>query len=444
MFPKYGVFVGKEVRIPMSRLAHPEDYSPGLYGLPHMGEVIADHRIKAGWTSQEAFAIVCGVDKQTVTYWENQRYLTDMERRILLSKLLKIPPALLGLTWYSMVDDNATDIFPDSSNGIGGLLEENAYALYEDILTFAHTNKDKYLPSAAYRFKKHQQELEQIINRVPEVEKDAWQDLLSRFYQHSTFIAQHHKKDKEALLFADKAVSLAESLHDPELLGISLYRRSRVHLVQNKQDLARSDIKSSLDKAKRAKAPLKGSSYLLAAEVNSIYAEGDEGLKTKCRMWQENASKLLYNGKVEEDGNFLTFNLYAVHHERSKTLLRFSLFYTSDNELTEKLKKTHIKAKKELLIEAKNALSTARKHLEPGSSTGEMNLSITEAKVYLVAREFEESAKIAKIALHFARKSHSQQGIEEVKQLYAMLYQLVPTNPYIANLGVELRIFQAM
>ena len=73
----------------MSRLAKPEDYSPGLYGLPHMGEVIADHRIKAGWTSQETFAIVCGVDKQTVAYWENQRYLADMDRRILLSKLLK-------------------------------------------------------------------------------------------------------------------------------------------------------------------------------------------------------------------------------------------------------------------------------------------------------------------------------------------------------------------
>ncbi|MBA2396832.1 MAG: helix-turn-helix transcriptional regulator [Ktedonobacteraceae bacterium] len=441
MFPEGGVFVDKEVRIPMSRLAHVEDYSPGLYGLPHMGEVIADHRIKAGWTSQEAFAIVCGVDKQTVAYWENQRYLADMERRILLSKLLKIPPTLLGLTWYSMGDDNTTHVFPNASNSIGELLEENAYALYEDILTFAHASKDKYSPTAAYRFKKHQQELEQIIHHVPAVEIDAWKDLLSRFYQHSTFIAQHHKKDEEALLLADKAVSLAESLNDAELLGTSLYRRSRVHLVQSKQNSARTDIKSALEKIKRAKASIKGSSYLLSAEVNSIYAEGDEELKAKCRIWQENASKLLYNGKVEEDGTFLTFNLYAVHHERAKTLLRFSLFYTSDNELTEKLKGMCLRANKELLIETRNALSTARKHLEPGSSTGEMNLSITEARIYLAAREFEEGAKIAKVALQFARKSHSQQGIEEVKQIYAILHQLDPTNPYIANLGMELKIF---
>lgn len=443
MFPAVVRHVCKEVSTSMSKLARNEDYLLGLYGLPHMGEVIADHRIKAGWTSQEAFAVVCGVDKQTVAYWENQRYLADMERRILLSHILKIPPVLLGLTWRSMISDDSVNTISSSFNSMTELLEENAYALYEDILSFAHTSKDKYSPSATYRFYKHQQELEQIIKHIPEVEINSWQDLLSRFYQHSTFIAQHHKKDEEALLFANKAISLAEPLNDAELLGASLYRRSRVYLIQKNYDLAKEDIKNALDKTKRAQASFKGSSYLLAAEVNALYAEGDEELKTKCRTWQENAAKLIYAGKVEEDGTFLTFNLYAVHHERAKTLLRFSLFYADDNELTEKLKNSHITANKEALRDAKNALLAARKHLEPGSSTGEMYLSITEARVYLVGREFEESAKMAKIALQFARKSHSQQGVEEVKQIYAVLYQLDPKNPYIANLGVELNIFPA-
>ena len=71
----------------------------------------------------------------------------------------------------------------------------------------------------------------------------------------------------------------------------------------------------------------------------------------------------------------------------------------------------------------------------------EMYLSITEARIYLVAREFEESAIIAKQALDFARKAHSQQGTEEIKRIYSMLYQLDQKNPYIANLGVELSIF---
>lgn len=424
----------------MSTRARIEDYSSGDYGLPHMGEVIADHRIKAGWNSQETFAIVCGVDKQTVAYWENQRYLAEMKRRIFLCKLLKVPPELLGLTWVSLIDADTTNTFARNLD-ISELLQENAYALYEDILIFAHTSTDKYSPAAAYRFYKHQQELEQIVKQVSEFEKDAWKDLLSRFYQHSTFIAQHHKKDEQALLLANEAVNIANSLEDMELIGASLYRRSRVHLIQNRYDDARKDIQGALDRTERARGPLKGSSYLLAAEINSLYAEGDEKLKTQCRKWQDDAARLIYKGKIEDDGTFLTFNLYAVHHERAKTLLRFSLHYVDDEELITLFKDTSVRADKNRIKDAKTALTAARNHLESSGKRKEMYLSITEARLYLVAREFEESAITAKIALDFAHKAHSQQGIEEIKQMYAMLHQLDPKNPRIANLGVELGVF---
>jgi DNA-binding XRE family transcriptional regulator len=405
-------------------------------------DVLADHRIKAGWTSQETFAVVCGVDKQTVAYWENQRYLADMERRIFLCKLLSIPPALLGLTYASLIDKD--NMFADARN-MSELLQENAYALYEDILNFAHTSTAKYFPTATYRFLKHQQELEQIVKNVPEMEKDAWIDLLSRFYQHSTFIAQHYKKDEEALSLANKAVSLAEPLQDAGLLGAALYRRSRIHLVQNRPDLARDDIQSALELSGRASHMLRGNCYLLSAEVNALYAQGDEKLRTQCRIWQDNATKLVYAG-LEDDGNFMQFNLYATHHERAKTLLRFALFYTTDEELVEQLKIPETCANKELLRDARNAINAAKRYVEENRSTGdittgEMNLSITEARLYLIAREYEESAKIADTALQFAYKAHSKQGVEEIKKLYLMLDQLAPKNPYIAHLGVALGIF---
>lgn len=422
----------------MSRQAHHKDYSTGLYGLPHMGEVIANHRIKAGWTSQETFAIVCGVDKQTVTYWENQEYFPDMERRIFLCKLLKIPPVLLGLTWLSVADETKLDILTNTVGTRSELLEENAYGLYEDILAFSYTGSDKYSNASTYRFLKHQQELEQLVIRVPEIEKDVWQDLLSRFYQRSTFIAQHHKRDNEALLLANKAISVAEPLGDAELLAAAFYRRSRVHLIQDRHDLARVDITSALDTAKKARAPLKGSNYLLAAEINALYAEGDNTLKTQCRTWQDHAAKLVYK-KLEDDGSFLDLSLYAIHHERAKTLIRFALFHTNDNELLDRLK-THISADKKLLVEARSAINAARKYVNATSSTRQMNLSLTEAKSSLVMREYEESAQIAKTALLFARQSHSKQGVEEIKQLSNMLSQLAPINPYVANLGVELTL----
>ncbi|GER89705.1 hypothetical protein KDW_38670 [Dictyobacter vulcani] len=184
----------------MSRLTHYESYSPGLYGLPHMGEVIASFRRHRGWETQEAFAIVCGVDKQTVGYWENQRYLADMDRRIFLCKVLKItPPTLLGLTWHSIVDDNQTEYARMLSN-VEALLQENAYALYEDILTFAHDTSGKGVsPEGAYRFHKHQEELEALVKVAPEIEKDVWKDLLSRFYQHSTFTTSKRRCSRGTL-----------------------------------------------------------------------------------------------------------------------------------------------------------------------------------------------------------------------------------------------------
>jgi transcriptional regulator with XRE-family HTH domain len=425
----------------MSTLSHHKDYLSGSYGLPHMGKVIADHRIKAGWTSQESFAIVCGVDKQTVAYWENQEYFTDMDRRIFLCKLLKIPPLLLGLTWLSVTDEANSDTLTNTLGTRRELLEENAYGLYEDILAFSYTSSYDYSPETSYRFFKHQQELEQLVIRAPGIEQNAWSDLLSRFYQRSTFIALHQKREEEALSLAKKAVSLAEPLQDPELLGAALYRRSRIHLTQNSPDVARVDVESALDQVKKARVPLKGSCYLLAAEINALYAGGDEALKTQCRTWQENAAKLVYGKKLEDDGTFFRLNLYAVNHERAKTLIRFALFHTNDNELVECLKQTYIRADKELLTEARSAINAARKYLNPTLDTNQVDLSITEAKCYLVMREYEQSAQTAKLALQFARQSLSKQRIEEIKKLYALLSQLAPTNPYIANLGVELNIF---
>ncbi|MGB8343468.1 MAG: hypothetical protein WCD86_01225, partial [Ktedonobacteraceae bacterium] len=227
----------------MGKLSRYGKYSPGLFGLPHMGEVFADYRKRRG-DSQETFAIVCGTDKQSVVYWEGLPYFSDMERRIFLSKVLHIPPALIGLTWRNIIDEDKTQAYIDSFESLTAMLEENSYGLYEDVLALAHTGPNKYSLSATYRFYKHQQELERIVEQAPENEKDNWKTLLSGYYQHSAFIAQHHKEDKQALSYINSAVETASSLKllDREILGSSLYKRSRIYLMQNNYDLARQDI----------------------------------------------------------------------------------------------------------------------------------------------------------------------------------------------------------
>jgi DNA-binding XRE family transcriptional regulator len=412
-----------------------------------MGDVITDHRLKAGWTSQEIFGKVCGVDKQTVAYWESQEYLSEMDRRIFLCKLLKIPPALLGLTWSSVLSDDQIPRYIKDAEYRTELLDEHSYGLYEDILSFAQTSPQKYSKEIAYKFYKHQQELERVIPYTSAFTQDGWKDLLSRYYQHSTFIAQHHKKDALALSYADKAIDTATSLEheDMELVGSGYYKRARIHVTQGDYSLAKEDIQEALKKTEKARPSLRGSVYLLAAEINAFYAPQDGKLRTQCRQWQDDAATLLYKKKTEPDTTFIVgFSLYAVYHERAKTLTRFALFHTSDDELTERLKDRYIRADASLLTDARSSLLAAKKHLDsgqPGRATSLMDYAITEARLLLIEREYEQSAKIAKNALGSANASHSAKGVSEVGEIHTILSQLAPQNPYVCNLGVELGRF---
>jgi DNA-binding XRE family transcriptional regulator len=427
----------------MSRLSRFEHYPRGKYGLPHMGAVIAAHRQKLGWT-QDYLAIVCDVDKQTVVYWESLMYLSDMDRRVFLCKVLKIfPPALLGLTWRSIIDEEHTHEYITAFEHTAELLFENTYGLYEELLAFGYEGVDNkgVSPEMAYRFLKHQEELEKIVAAAPTEEREQWVDLLGRFYQLLTCIAQQHQQFDDALTFANKAVDFALSVDDAELRGSALYRRARVHLVQGRHDQARQDITAALEYAKTVRNPVTGSIYLLAAEVNSFYAKDDERLRKQCITWQNKVINALYNGKIEEDGTFLCLNLAAVHHERAKTFVRFALFHSSDEELLALLQQPHIQPDSQYLKEAHNAMNLAWENLQSGFTGWEKNFLMTEARLHLINRDIEGSAKTAKEAFNLATVLYAQKVKGEVKGLYQMLSILERENPYVRNLGVALGMY---
>ncbi len=427
----------------MSRLSRYENFPPGKYGLPHMGSVIVAHRQKLGWT-QEYLAIVADVDKQTVAYWENLMYLSDMDRRIFLCKVLKIfPPTLLGLTWCSVIEGEKTQEYINSFKRMSELLVENSYGLYEELLAFGYEGIDNkgVSPEMAYRFHKHLQELEKLVEHAPEVEREQWIDLLGRFYQLVANIAQQHQRHEQALSYANKAVDFAFSFDDTELHGSALYRRARIHFTQKRHDAARQDILAAMDYAKIVRTPLVGNIYLLAAEINAFYARDDEKLRTQCKAWQDKVVAALYNGKIENDGTFLRLNLAGVHHERAKTLIRFALFHTTNEELATLLMQTHIRANTDLLNEAHGAMTLARENLSSGFVGWEKNFYVTEARLYLLERDFENSAQTAKKALKLASVLHSQKVKDEVTELYGLLKTLDAENPYVRNLGIELGIY---
>lgn len=422
------------------------NFSPGLYNLPHMGEVIAHYRKKL-YRKQEDFRIAVGVTLRSVQEWETNIMTADMSRRIFLAKMLKIPPALLGLTWQSIIDEENIAVYTDAFGHTSNLLQEHSYGLYEDLLAASYECYAYGIsPETAYRFQHHQQELVQLVESAPEREKDAWKDLLCRYYQFSTFVVQrhtnHYEKDVQALTYANRAVDMALSLEDAERCGAALYRRSRLHLMQNKDEAARQDIQGAMKYVDQVRGPLKGNLYLLAAEINALHSDEDESLQCQCRNWQDKAATMLYRGHLEEDGSFLWLDLYAVHHERAKIMGRLALFHTTDEELAEQLKRPHARANAKLLTDAQEEMAIAWNTIEvTGSLEKKMDYAVTEARLFLIGREFEEGARTAKKALQFARLANSYERIKEVKILYFILNSLAPKNPYVRNLGLELGIF---
>lgn len=398
------------------------DASDGTY--PHMGQVIAHYRKKRGWT-QESLAIALGCSKKTVEDLEGPKGMhgPDIERRKTLVKLLGIPPALLALDWRVQALTSVSDTTLTGSEKIHHLLDEDTFTLYEHILVLGwgclyngrgdllHTSRvDTCIPK-----------LENIAHTVPEVDKEPWLELLCNFYQISTRFAQHSMGKQRALVNAQKAVELASSLNNMELLVSSLYRQAVVYLEQSATvsdtalyvEHAKNDIEAALKHVDRVRPTLKGNVYLLAAEIYALYAGSDATLRNQCAKWHEKTGNLVYRGDLEDEGNFLKLNPSAWHHEKAKSLLLFGR-----------------------VKDARNELNLTWKTLPPDFLTWKMNTHLTEANLYKTEHDLEGSVQATIEAYHIAEAMHSNKGIASIKKIYTELEHLDKNNPYVANLGL--------
>jgi hypothetical protein len=405
-----------------------------MYNLPHMGKVISYYRQKR-YSTQDAFAIACGVDKRTVQEWETAIMTNDTGRRIFLAKMLKIPVALLGLDWHQGSDDPHGD---NASSSIAELFEEDAFYAYEDILIMGNEYIYNGGPlNIPYRVDRRLRKLETLVQYVRTDEKEAWLTLLCRFYLLSTQIKQQVAFDAYiASRHAQKAIALATELDDVELLATAYARAAGTYHRQyevSSEDKTFEAAQLAIAQARKylkkiPNGPLKGNIYLRSAQVATQMALHDPQLQKTCLKWQDSAATLLYNGNVEQDASFFRFNLAGVNHEKAKLRL---LFATGDEK----------KIKTEDASMVRNKLKAASSVLPPDLSMWKIYFLETEARLYLAEHDIEGCVHTAKSALLLARAMHSKTEEENIKNLHADLVQSGIKSPYIDNLGVELGIF---
>lgn len=365
----------------------------------------------------------------------------SIERRMVLARLLQIPPCLLALDWRFMVyKDNKVDQENPFADMVG-LMEEDTYDFYDDLLVVGWESTYKGgSPQTATRITKRLQKLEKLTQSAPTSQKETWLSLLCRYYQLSTRFARDRVDTQHALTYSQKALDLATALQDSELIAACHFRRIRVYMdlyefikklpegEQSQQatqylDMARADANKALEYVERVRNPLKSNIYLIAAEVNSLYAQDNKRLQDQCDAWQKKVAAIVYREKnaYEDDGTFLKMNITAVHHERAKTLMRF------DN-------------RKGALKEARSELNTAWKTLTPDLTIWRVNLHITEAHLNLLERDIEGSAQAGMEAYKIASVMQTRNEEEKVKNLFTNLQAIDPNNGYVCNLGLQLQM----
>ncbi|HVB60659.1 MAG TPA: hypothetical protein VNE61_05635, partial [Ktedonobacteraceae bacterium] len=161
------------------------NFAPGLHNLPHMGEVISYYRKKI-YRTQEDFRIAAGVTLRIVQEWETNIMTADMGRRIILARMLKIPPVLLGLNWHQIVGNTLSNEYIDPISQMIEMIEEDAFYAYEDFLVMGHEDiHNGGSIDIAYRVERRLQKLVKIAQKARETDKEAWLSLLCRYYQLS-------------------------------------------------------------------------------------------------------------------------------------------------------------------------------------------------------------------------------------------------------------------
>ncbi|RAQ97217.1 helix-turn-helix transcriptional regulator [Thermogemmatispora tikiterensis] len=209
------------------------DYPPGRHNLPHMGAVLSEYRQRRGYSRAEV-AQALEVKQQTVSYWEATMYLADPERRILLARLLQIPPALLGLAWEQVVFVSREGEPGASYERLAEVVSLEGYYHFEDLFVLA--NQLQYagqLRWLAERMPRWLGKLRQKVKEAPASERDAWLWLQGLYLHMTAWLASHQPEaaqTRSALNLTLELLGLARELDDPTLTGLAFFHLAHRHL----------------------------------------------------------------------------------------------------------------------------------------------------------------------------------------------------------------------
>ena len=189
-------------------------------GMEHQGKIVAQYRKINKW-SRSKLAEALHVDVSTIYRMEQNSMIKDVQRRQLLVGLLGIPAFLMGLDGEAIIGANIRM----NSDQIGFFEQEMAMrwdVYHTGGTTRACRGLDAWL-----------EEVEHFAQDVaPSVWKSRAYSLLSMSYQLRGSTFRDMTAYEQAHTSYRKAFSIAQELHDIELMASSLARRGVTYIQQ--------------------------------------------------------------------------------------------------------------------------------------------------------------------------------------------------------------------
>ncbi len=389
-------------------------FDPGENNLPHLGQVIRHYRELRNWKVKD-LADAIGQTPRHIYEIESSTNMPELiSRRQTLSNLLKIPPALLGLS--VIIPDNSSNKAIAESLGIIKVIDQHTINVYEDML---NSSWELYYTSSAQRAANNISHWIQVLTNAAKEARGLQQSqllaMLCRFSQLSGVVARDRMDISLALHDGKKAIDLAFQLENPELIAAALFRRAKTLLQQKKYNAAIQDLEAALPYADKSRDLLKGYVYQATAEVYSLIAGTDTHKQKKSLNMLDLVGRIIRKGNLEDDGSFVKLNIAGLYIDRARAL---TLFHRTE--------------------EAHNALDIARNNLGPELTRWQARLLIADAQIYLAENDPESCSEIALEALKVVRATRSQSNEKRIQNVYQQAQQLYPYHPLVSRLGLQL------
>src|SRR5713101_1086793 len=223
-------------------------FAPGKGTFPHLGQVIRYYR-KVSGLGKEAFATVLGCTKRYVEMLESDRNVMMPEllsRRILLAKVLQIPPILLGLSSLVLSNEvDGTDLLHEFLEA-DTTADSRRMAFYEGTLALSW---EFYYTSSIERAAKNIDFCFEMLNEEAKdatgVQRDQFDAVRCRFFRLAALIARERMEVDKAFDYINEAVSIALHLKNAELIAASLVGRIRIRYQKQQYEQALQDAETA-------------------------------------------------------------------------------------------------------------------------------------------------------------------------------------------------------